>query len=103
MTQLEAFQSAFMQGVRVVQHQTMEYRHAAKQWVKPNEQQVKFNWDATLNVSKHATGLEGLIRDSRGEVMVAFNNNLGILNEAYLAEALALRKAMVLCWNFNFR
>lgn len=91
-----------MQGAGAVQQQAVEQRQAAKQWIKPKEHQVKINWDAALNVSNHSTDLGGLIRDSKGDVLLAFCSNLGTLIEPYMAEALALRKAMVLCWELQF-
>lgn len=72
-----------------------------KGWLKPQENQVKANWDAALKVEANTTGMGGLHRDSNGEVLVFFCWCLPSKLKHILAEAAALRKAMIICQELN--
>lgn len=100
--QLESFQSASLHVVTEYQQQNSKQRPAARQWTKPKENHVKVNCDAALNDSRQTTGLGGLFQNSDGEILVSFSSNIDSTIQSALAETLALRKAMLLCWELQF-
>lgn len=61
----------------VKQHAVIQ-RRANKQWVTPNEDQIKVKHDAALDEATQTTGLGGIFRDSRGEVLVTFCSKLDL-------------------------
>lgn len=68
-----------------------------KPWRKPEENQVKFNWNAELSEPLQTIGLGGLIHETNGEVLASFCSKLNYLVHPVMAEAFALRNALLLC------
>lgn len=58
---------------------------------------MKLNWDAAVDVQHNSTVIGGILRDSEGEEQMAFCNRLLSALSPALAEAMSLRKAMMLC------
>lgn len=56
---------------------------------------MKANWDAAINKITNSIGLGGLIRDSKGDVLVSFGCCINNLLSTALAEALGLRKLLM--------
>lgn len=59
-------------------------------WQPPTPQQVKLNWDLTLNSSMNTSDLSTIIRDYKGETLVSASCNKQSLYNPISAEALAL-------------
>lgn len=62
---------------------------------------MKTNWDVAINTTTNISGLGGLMRYSNREVLVSFCCSINSLTKLKLAEALALRKAMSICWELE--
>lgn len=92
-TQLDIFQTASWQGERRLSQQN--HKAANTRWRTLEEPYVKADWDAALNIVTNSTGLGGIIRDSNGEAMVTVCSSLRQTTSPLLAEALALRKLML--------
>lgn len=72
-----------------------------KGWMKPHGTQVKVNWDVALNNKVNTTGLGGLIRDSRGEVLISFCCCVQHHLQPVLVEVSVLRRTMTICLDLN--
>lgn len=78
--------------------QPASHKAIAKRWVGPEELFVKAIWDASLNTFTNSTGLGGIIRDSNGHALVTICSTISNLISPSLAEAIALRKLMLVWW-----
>lgn len=58
---------------------------------------MKFSWNAAVDTQPDVTGLRGVMRDSAGEVHLTFCSTITTAVELEAAEAMALRKSMLLC------
>lgn len=68
-----------------------------KHWQRPQVSYLKTNWDIATNSVICSFGLGGITRDRDGEIMPAFCSNLPTCFKPEIVEALALRKAMIMC------
>lgn len=103
--QLDSFQSAYIQGSsnqQVDQRLRNDAKTDPKRWVGLQGHKLKINWDAIASsFTMNSTRLEGLIRDSAGEVLVSFCNSYAPMLEPKVAETMALRKSMSICWELG--
>lgn len=76
---LESFQTSSIRVEGVPNPMPSCPRIVAKTWSTLRENQVRVNWDATINTTTNSTGLGDLIRDSKWDVLISFGcyiNNL---------------------------
>lgn len=73
------------------------------QWEKLEEGFVKVNWDASLDLERRRMRIRIMIRDEKGEAMVVVCDQKDYLDDAAVAESLALRKVVELCSVLNIR
>ncbi|KAF5472027.1 hypothetical protein F2P56_008777 [Juglans regia] len=66
-------------------------------WLLPGENSFKANWDAACDIKHRQMGKGVIIRDEKGEVIVAFSGARGNVDQPVIAEGLTLRKALELC------
>lgn len=71
-------------------------RQENKRWEKPMKHWLKANWDAAVDSTTKQTGLGLVIRDSEGEIQVSACSKLCPNFQPVLAEATALRYAMLI-------
>ncbi|XP_042958163.1 uncharacterized protein LOC122293740 [Carya illinoinensis] len=76
-------------------------RRRSCRWKAPAKDQVKVNWDATLNIKEGRMGIGVVIRDENGDVMVSLCSQKRNVQDPLVAELQALRQAMKLCANLN--
>ncbi|XP_041003989.1 uncharacterized protein LOC121249345 [Juglans microcarpa x Juglans regia] len=73
-----------------------------KRWLLPEQNMIKANWDAALDVKARKMGAGVIIRNEKAEVMATCNIQKRNVVELALAKCYALRKAMELCKDLNF-
>lgn len=66
-------------------------------WDKPTELVVKANWDAAIDAQHKRVGITVVIRDSEGEMLAYLCSTIEYTKKLIVAEALALRRAAILC------
>ncbi|XP_042939662.1 uncharacterized protein LOC122274720 [Carya illinoinensis] len=71
-------------------------------WKAPGDEVVKVNWDAGVNLKEERTGIGVVVRDDKGEVLVALCSSRGVCCSPVVAELHALWRAMKLCAELNF-
>ncbi|XP_042972999.1 uncharacterized protein LOC122304801 [Carya illinoinensis] len=71
-------------------------------WKAPGDEVVKVNWDAGVNLKEERIGIGVVIRDDKGEVLVALCSSRGVCCSPVVAELHALWRAMKLCAELNF-
>ncbi|XP_042956923.1 uncharacterized protein LOC122292545 [Carya illinoinensis] len=71
-------------------------------WTKPDAQWVKANWDASISAAMKKVGMGMVIWDEEGEIMAYLCTAVDCLQDPTIGEALALRRAMLLCEELGF-
>lgn len=69
----------------------------AQKWLPPKENSFKANWDAACDIKHRQMSIGVIIRDEKGDVIVAYSGARGNVDQPVIAEGYALRKALELC------
>lgn len=77
-----------------------ENRHI---WQVPKADYVKVNWNASLDLKRKRMGMGIVIRDEKGEALVAACDQKKHVQDPLVAECHALWKALELCNELNFQ
>lgn len=93
-TQLESFQDAWKSQTSIATGSSINRTSRTCKRERPSKNKLKFNWDAALDVNQVCIGMEGLIRDNAGEVLLSFCCVSEFTTNPMVAEGLALRKEM---------
>lgn len=93
--QLGAYQTTTLREGGIPQSSHVDEGAAAKLWIGLQEPYVKADWDAGLNTNSKSMGIEGIIRDSKEKALVTICSAIKVLHSPPLAEALALRRVML--------
>ncbi|KAF5454761.1 hypothetical protein F2P56_024401 [Juglans regia] len=72
-------------------------------WEKPVAGLVKINWDASLDVKDRRMGVGIIIRDEKGEALVAVCDKKEHVDNPMVAESYALRVALDVCGELNIQ
>lgn len=80
-----------------IQHEHEEGVAVGNKWIGPKAPFVKANWDAALKTTTNSMGMGGIIRDPQGNALVTMYSTIKSLPTPFLAEALTLRKFMLVC------
>ncbi|XP_042973006.1 uncharacterized protein LOC122304808 [Carya illinoinensis] len=70
-------------------------------WERPGRDYVKINWNASLDTKMKLMGIGIMIRDEKGEALVTLCDQKTNVEDATVAECIALRKAVELCNDLN--
>ncbi|KAF5479796.1 hypothetical protein F2P56_000588 [Juglans regia] len=95
--EFKATQSLTKQGVK----RNNNNARIAMRWERPENGWVKVNWDAALNLKERRMGAGIIVRDEKGEALVAMCDQKTNVDSPVIAECFALRMAVELCGELN--
>ncbi|XP_042974746.1 uncharacterized protein LOC122306383 [Carya illinoinensis] len=96
---IEAYQEAQSKPVKAIE-QIQVHREKVR-WKAPREGLVKINWDAAYDLKSKRMGIEVVIRDAKGEVLVSLCKTSFHSVSVAAAEVVALWRALILSTELN--